>query len=188
MTQKNMLSAKKELLLIIFIPVLIVLLSSVMYFTGIGAPESTANKGILVVPPRLAADYGIEFAIDTDTSKPIFTLLQLSNGACDAACADDLYYSRQLITALGRYRIGLKRALWQPATVSLSDELIEEHPKLEVSVLPDDILLSDWLKDIDNVRYLLIDSRGFLMMYYTPEQDYKDIHKDLKFLLKNSGY
>ena len=186
--ESNQRSGQITLMLIMGIPVFIILLSTFVFYTGIGAPDDTRNQGNLISPPRQLSDYGINFETQSKDGKPLWTLLQISSGLCDGACADDLYYSRQLKTTLGRRAPGLRRVLWVPESLSLDEAIANEHPNLVVEQSPLTTQVATLFEGVEKPRYALIDARGFLMMTYTDAHDYKQIAKDLKFLLTRSGY
>lgn len=184
----NKRSGQTTLLLIMGIPVFIILLSTFVFYTGIGAPDDTRNQGSLITPPRQLTDYGIPFETQTNNGKPLWTLLQISSSICDSQCEDSLYYSRQLKTTLGRRSPGLRRVLWLPESVALDEGVKAEHPLLSVERAPLSTQIATLFDGIETPRYALIDAKGFLMMTYTDAHDYKQIAKDLKFLITRSGY
>lgn len=192
MTATNNASDKWQIYLIVGIPIVVIALSTMMFFSGWGVPQSTANKGQLISPPRLLSDYGIAFQRPpSPVNKPVWTLLQIAPQGCDAACEETLVYARQMRTSLGRRTPGLARLLWVPQPEAFSATIIDEHEALTVAALPTgqqrEALFAD-MPDRARHQFYLIDPRGFLMMYYTPDQSYKDIIHDLKFLLTQSGY
>jgi len=187
MTEVNKPSGQLSVILIMAIPVCIVLLSTFVYYTGIGAPDGTKNQGMLVDPPRLLANFDIDYVSPPNNGKATFTLVQ-TVAQCDQSCADDLYYSRQLKTALGKRSLGLRRLLWVDDPVAFSDELRQQHPNLTVAVKPNNVQLAQMNQDLDLYRYGLVDAQGYFLMVYTDQHDYKQISKDLKFLLTQAGY
>lgn len=192
MTETTSNNHKRQLYVLMGFPLLIVLLSTVVFFTGWGLPEGTSNKGTLINPPRLLGDYGIAFtAPESPVDKPVWTLLQIAANGCDAACDETLVYARQMRTSLGRRTPGLSRMLWSPNAADEQIRLTSEHEDLRVEDLPANTQLDALFADLeqrDQHQFYLIDPRGFVMMYYTPAQSYKEIIRDLKFLLTQSGY
>lgn len=174
------------LLMILGFPIGIILLSTFVFFTGIGAPDGTKNEGDLVHPARALRESNIAFSVPADQHKPLWTLVQIEAADCDQACVDNLTYSRQMHKALGRRTPGLRRQLWSSS--KLYSGLAAEHPKLEQLTLPEATSIAALTKGLPAARYYLVDPQGFLMMTYSDKHDYKQMIKDLKFLLTQSGY
>lgn len=174
------------------LPILVIALSSLVFFTGWGVPSGTSNNGTLINPPKLLSEYGIEFqAPDSPLNKPIWTLLQIAANGCDSSCEETLVYARQVRTSLGRRTPGLSRLLWVPDAVTVQAKLKDEHKDLIVATLPSSDKLTSLFGDIEPREgnyFYLVDPHGFAMMYYTPDQTYKEIIGDLKFLITQSGY
>jgi len=94
-------------------------------------------------------------------------------------------------TSLGRRTPGLARLLWAPNAEVETERFVHEHESLTVSEVPSQQQIDSLLSGLDDKeahQFYLVDPRGYLMMYYTPEQNYKEIIRDLKFLLTQSGY
>ncbi len=183
--------SKTPLYIIAGLPIAVILLATLVFFSGIGMPTSTSNQGVLVHPARSLENTGISFSVDTPLKKPVWTLLHIAPDRCMSQCEEVLEYSRQIRTSLGRRTPGLRRLLWVDDPEANRQRFEEVHPDLDYQTIPSiekrKELLSD-LGDKNLHQFYLIDPRGFLMMYYTEEQNYKQIIKDLKFLLTQSGY
>lgn len=191
MSTKTESSSRLQLYLLLGIPVFIILTATLVFYTGIGAPSGTKNKGVLVQPVRALSDYGISFSVETPLHKPVWTLLELAPDGCDQGCEETLLYSRQIRTSLGRRTPGLRRLLWVDDIAAAEARLAEEHADLEYQQYPGDAAAQNLfagLATASPVQFYLIDPQGYLMMYYTSEQNYKEIIRDLKFLLTQSGY
>jgi hypothetical protein len=125
---------------------------------------------------------------------------------CDAACEENLYTTRQIHIAMGKYLNRIRRiyvsdtgptdtALQverlsddRPVPVGFDAFLELEHPgtrALTVSHSDFGMLFSE-LAD-DSSSWYLVDPAGWIMMTYDGEVDYKGVMSDLKFLLKNSS-
>lgn len=174
----------------------------------------TANHGTLVQPPRQIVD--IPFADDagarfrwTDV-EPRWTMLVVNRGeTCDRQCERRLYTTRQIHIALGKEFNRVRRVMLsdQPVdqvTVQLPDGPTEGVPEgapadlpgfvaqahnglllLSTAPEPMDDIAAEW--DQDTAQWYLVDPAGWVMMRFSDDLSYKDIIKDLKFLLKNSG-
>lgn len=184
-----------KLLLLISIPFALMAAAWTVYYTGVGMPAGTSNQGVLVNPPLQIN------ALTIDGQPPIiaenntrWSFLLPGPSSCDEACAQRLYFTRQLRTALGKYaqdtqRLYLKDAS-QPLSVKFKTLLEEEHKDIKI-VDVDWVSLQALLASNDasaqsvaEQHFYFADARGFLMLYYTEEHSHKDTMKDIKFLLK----
>ncbi|PLW84383.1 hypothetical protein CWI75_03320 [Kineobactrum sediminis] len=208
---------RRTLLLIAGIPVTIILAASWLWWfvvqgnLDIVEVLGTANKGELVTPPRSLAE--AETVLPSGNPLPWvnsdrqWTLLVANAGAsCGAQCEHNLYLTRQIHTAMGKYFPRLRRfyigdhAAAQTGldVASLSDSnpvpanlerlLERDHPGLTVlEVAPAEYraLFPETTSAADT--WYLADPAGWIMMSYNAGDNYKDVISDLKFLLKNSG-
>ncbi|MFK8019011.1 MAG: hypothetical protein AB8B86_04510 [Pseudomonadales bacterium] len=188
-------SNKIKLLILIFVPFTLMLMAWVMFYSGIGMPKGTGNKGVLINPPLQLNEVSVDAAtkiVETSNFKWFFLLP--GTASCDKACEERLYLTRQIRTALGKYTHKIQRLYLVDSSLVLSNELQtllkEEHEDLIVQRVSAEKLKqmlasqeqsskSQASKDI-----YLADFRGFIMMYYNESHTYKDIMKDIKFLLK----
>jgi len=186
MTTKPQSESKTALIIIMVLPIAIILLSTFVFFTGIGAPDGTKNQGDLINPARSLQDANVPFSVPEGQRKPLWTLVQVGETYCAEQCLESLRYSRQMHKSLGRRTPGLRRQYWHAEGTELSASQMEEFINLEQVALPETFLTLT--NDLPKARYYLIDPRGFLMMQYNESHDYKQMIKDLKFLLTQSGY
>ena len=157
----------------------------------------TSNKGVLLMPAVPIAGLA---STREDKSwrwaelKPKWRLvLPIANG-CDQACRDMLYTSRQVHIRLdkkahrvGRVLLNLGSPLDEETLVFLQREHV--YLKLVSADLKDfaDLLEptnADWQERVS--RLFVLDQRGDLMMFYTPEHNGGDILADLRHLIKYS--
>jgi hypothetical protein len=195
----NPVRARWQLLGLMMIPMCVVLLATFVYYTGIGMPEGTRNKGKLIVPPLQINDIGLQN--DRGESQKLegakdemWTFLIVHSGSCDENCRKQFWEIRQTRIALGKYQDHIRR-VWlvndgQFIDVATREWLSTEHPDITVVYSSADRwlqLLGQSLEGIaskDKARFYLVDPRGFVMMYYSAENTYKDVIVDMKFLLK----
>jgi hypothetical protein len=198
------------------IPLIVILAASwLWYFVVNGELDivgalGTANRGVLVQPPRQSLDAGWHGA-DGETyalpETPRWVLVVPQQGAdCAADCEQRLFVTRQIHIALGKTMHRVARALVTdaaPGALSLTvAALSDERP------IPDDFAtylerdqrgLTVWHSSPDSFaasfpeylaardNWYLMDPRGWIMMRYDGSVSYKDVISDLKFLLKNSN-
>ncbi|HQQ62059.1 MAG TPA: hypothetical protein PLF22_00650 [Pseudomonadales bacterium] len=190
--------ARWQLLFLILMPISVVLLATFVFYTGIGMPEGTSNKGVLISPPAQIDDIFMETIEQkpykwSSTRKDNWTFLMAHAAACDDVCRQQFWELRQTRTALGKYADHI-RCVWL-VTGGILDEstrqwLDKEHKDMLVLYAPQDnwkSLLgksSQGANALSAARFFVVDPRGFVMMYYLPEDTYKDVIADMKFLLR----
>ncbi|HNI37092.1 MAG TPA: hypothetical protein PKZ68_02235 [Pseudomonadales bacterium] len=190
---------KYLLLTLMLIPILVVLAATFVFYTGIGVPKETHNKGVLITPPQQINDIhpvaanGAPFVFERK-NPVIWTFLTAHRATCGDDCRQRFWVNRQTRTALGKYREHIRR-VWLVTEGRLDSEteqwLKKEHE--DVIVLQSDD--AQWKKllsqsnyrsvDESQTNFFLVDPRGFVMMYYTAQNTYKDVMADMKFLLKD---
>lgn len=184
-----------QLILIIAIPILGLLSMTGYYFyiTQNGLNTGTHNKGTLIQPPKpighLLADDATKTIVDGSDK---WTFLVINQGVCEKACEDSLYLTRQIREALGKYsgrvrNVYLSTEGFDEQKSQWFDKEYAKHQKLMVS----DNKLISWLAkddavDASQASFFVIDPSGWVMMYYTDDNNYKEVIRDMKFLLKNS--
>ncbi|MEM8498392.1 MAG: hypothetical protein AAF542_10250 [Pseudomonadota bacterium] len=195
MSEEVIRSNKIKLLILILVPFVLMLLAWFIFYSGIGMPTGTSNRGTLINPPlqvNKVLPEGADLVAGRENLQWFFLLP--SRAACDEACEQRLYLTRQIRTALGKHTHKIQRLLLKEAGTELDADyqtlLNEEHSDLKVQEI-------SWAK-LENALaghetaaatattdgYYLADFRGFIMMYYGEQHSYKDTMKDVKFLLK----
>ncbi len=194
----NPVRARWQLLLLMLLPILVVLAATFVFYTRIGLPEGTRNKGVLILPPQqintlaLKDEAGQPARLEGESEK-LWTFLMPHAANCDETCRHDAWVLRQTHTALGKYQ-GHVRRVWLVTEGRMDEEtrqwLSETLPGFSVLYVDN----SAWLELLrhspegksseERARFYLVDPRGFVMMYYRWEDDYKDVITDMKFLLK----
>jgi len=191
-------AARRKILFMFGFPLLIIGLATAVYFTGIGIPDRTTNKGVLLVPPRQIDEVPMtringESWRHADTGAG-WGLVTVGEPGCEEACRERLYLGRQIRLAVGRESDRVRRifiALDEPPTPGLSDYIAAEHPDLDI-VRASSADLAALLSQASDPRAIedrpmfIVDPRGFLMMYYLPAHDGRATISDLRFLLKHS--
>ncbi len=195
MSEQEIRSNKIKLLILILVPFVLMLLAWFIFYSGIGMPSGTANKGLLINPPLQINELlpeGTDPVVDQANLQWFF--LVPSTATCDQACEQRLYLTRQIRTALGKHTHKIQRLLLKEAGTELegkfqtllnkehSDLLIQDisWAKLEQALARHETASASAPLD----GYYLADFRGFIMMYYGEQHTYKDTMKDVKFLLK----
>ncbi|GAB3370293.1 hypothetical protein NCG89_09520 [Spongiibacter taiwanensis] len=205
MSDVNPGTSKKQVALILAIPVLVVVLSSILFLM---AKENvinfgTVNRGTLIRPPvplpelQLSRNDGSEFMFDLPDSRWLFVVVGGTD--CRGACEKMLYLTRQTHIALGKKTNRVERvylALDGTVSPSLRDFLEREHEDMTILYAP----ASPFLKAFEHLEinprdpraFYVVDPLGWAMMYYraanTDQLELaalgKDVLKDMKRLLK----
>ena len=156
----------------------------------------TTNHGELVEPGQSIAD--VSFATADGRQWQIgknhkWKLVVADSGECGDACQAALYLSRQIHKLIPKRINHLERLYISQQSPSQAQQqrLTEEYPG--VIALLDSNDQFQQLLDLTNVRldnsanrdgfYYLIAPGGEMVLFYTPDHEYKQVIKDLKVLL-----
>jgi hypothetical protein len=186
-----------NLLALILMPIVVVVLATIVFYTRIGLPEGTRNRGELITPPLQFKELPMRDIHGADVkleeSKNMWTFLLIFPSSCTDHCKKQMWETRQTRVALGKYQGHIRRA-WLVAGGEIDQPmkrwLAEEHPDIQL-LYTESASLDAWIgrsavgkKSLTEARFYLADPRGFVMMYYDQEDTYKDTITDMKFLLK----
>lgn len=188
---------RMKLAFLLGLPIAIMSAAYFVFFTGVGLPDGTSNKGILINPPiqinALAAN-GQPAIIPEDNV--LWSFIVIGDEHCDKACRERLYLTRQIKTSLHKRSPRVQRIYLNASSKPMSEELAAfmaaEHKNVAVhNISPDSLkaLLASQTAAAESKPdrdYYFADPRGFSMLYYTPEHSYKDTMGDVKFLLKHA--
>jgi hypothetical protein len=192
-------AARLKLALMFLMPALAVLLATAVYFTGIGVPQGTTNKGVLVQPARQIDELPLRTADGKawrhDAAPRGWGMLVSGSPSCDPGCRERIHLTRQVRAALGKDTDRVHRyylAAGGAPDGALTGFLAAEHADVQVLVT-DAAALRALLgrpgdpDPVDSRAIYLVDPRGFVMMHYLPDHPGRAMVDDLRFLLKNSN-
>lgn len=188
---------KRQLLLlaaVFFGPLLLAFL--VYYGNGNWRPTGSTEHGELLQPIQVISETGFGETADGNVVRfrGKWSLIIVATEECARTCADLLYATRQIRKALSRDSIRVQRILYTPED-SFDPTMIDPaHPDLIVlgTASPTGRELAGI---IDNYRgatptldgnIFVADPLGNLMMRFPGDSSMKEIHTDLKKLLKLS--
>lgn len=160
--------------------------SFALYYGELWRPSGSTEHGTLILPPRVVPE-----SVTADGAElPLrgrWSLVIMTEGECDPLCRDTLYETRQLRLALGRERDRVQRVWLAPAEAGTSG-LVAEHPDLRVASLasPSGRALAESVGASEPGEVLVVDPLGNLMLRFPPDTGMRDIHTDLKRLLRAS--
>jgi hypothetical protein len=167
------------------------------YFTYyVVRPEGRRNHGDLIDPQRPLPDLvGTTLdgrSVDLRTLKDQWLLISVAGGACDAACANHLYFQRQLREGLGKNKDRMDRVWLVDDAAPVDPALLPALRDATVIRVPRDAL-AQWLapqagRQLEDHLYV-VDPMGNWMMRFAPGVDLKtapQIKKDLEHLMRGS--
>jgi hypothetical protein len=171
-------------------------LSFYLYY-GAGAwhPGGHVNRGELVQPPRPLPALSLPLlgsgSTDAQFLRRKWTFLMVQQGACDEACLQRLYDTRQVRLALDREMNRVQRVLIADTDCCDLAALHESHPDLIVvehtdAAQPLVALLPAAAGAQNSHRVYLVDPLGNLMMFYPLDARPKGMLQDMKRLLQLS--
>lgn len=150
-------------------------------------PEGRMNFGTLVTPSPLPATPLTDLdgqPVEAQALRGTWRYLVVAPAACDDACQQALYLTRQVRTAQADEAERVARTWLLPDAALPDAALLASHPGLQVVVADDawrDRFGADALP-----RVWLVDPAGNVMMRYPDTLDAKRMIKDLARLLKYS--
>jgi cytochrome oxidase Cu insertion factor (SCO1/SenC/PrrC family) len=188
------------LLLIIGIAVLATVIPYVMYYTGMGIPQSTTNHGILVSEPVVMTDFSFRDAAGDPwvlaDQEPKFRLMIPVMGDCDEVCRETLYTTRQVRTLLGTDRDQFQRVFVQLGEAndgSFQRYLAQEHPDLQY-LQGDEAEWREALAQrpelspaLSGHEIYLLHRYGALGLAYNQQHTGNQLLDDVEFLIKTSN-
>ena len=158
-----------------------------MYYSGALTPEGRVNAGALLEPIVSVIDEVPE----SETARAAdgyWALIYVNEGACDEACVEALYTTRQSRLMLGREMERVIRIFLHGDTPPDTVFLENEHAGL---VTAEDSGFSELLNKkrpaaLAEGGYFLMDPLGNLVMYFEPTINPRAMVDDIKRLLKLS--
>lgn len=163
-----------------------------VFFTEEFRNGETGEHGYLIEPPRQLPDTQLSGA-PTGASQNLhgkWTLIALASGKCGESCRENLYRMQQIRLATGKDMHRLQRVLLHNGLNDETADIASDYPGQlflslqEVSREFETAFFQE--HDSGDPGIFLVDTRGYLMMYYPYETDPPGVIKDLKRLLRVS--
>jgi hypothetical protein len=189
---------KRWLVVTLFIaPLFFMSLGWVAFYSG-WSPQGRTNRGEFLNPIIELTSLGLTKvgnSTESANAKKTWQLITLDDGACEKACQQAVYYTRQINVALGKNKERMQHAYWTSNALDAATQtLFKADPELHVFHID----IKAWLKNqsatfdaqkaFDNHYIFIVDPLGNMIMYYTPDKNPHDILDDLnKTLLKYSS-
>ena len=177
--------------LIFLTPIIVLLSSSAMFYSGY-TPEGTVNKGTLLSEPIQLSDLRLEV-----TSGPLedefpgkWSIVQFVSGDCTEKCWETLYSSRQINIRLAKNSDRVVRYLINIGENNLSSESInkikDEYPLLNTGEINTDLVPTSIYKKLIDSPYILFDPLGNGILIYDSTLPSGELLQDIKKVLQNS--
>jgi len=148
--------------------------------------EAAANYGTLLAVPAPAitgsTPAGAPFALSDLHGRWAF--VTVSAGACEAACARDLYATRQARTMQGREQDRVVRVLLAGPDVAPAPDVLAQHPGLVVAQATA-AMLARLPRGATGIY--IVDPLGNLVLHFPADPDIKRMATDLGRLLRASS-
>tara|TARA_B100000214_G_scaffold233389_1_gene170440 strand:- start:3669 stop:4253 length:585 start_codon:yes stop_codon:yes gene_type:complete len=177
--------------LIFLTPIIVLLSSSAMFYSGY-TPEGTVNKGTLLPEPiqlnELQMDINSGPLMDEFPGK--WSIVQFLSGDCQEKCWATLYSSRQINIRLAKDSDRVVRYLINVDENNLSssslDKISEEYPLLNIGTIESGSLPLDIFNKLQDSPYILFDPLGNGILIYDSSLPSGELLKDIKKVLQNS--
>ena len=184
------------IMLIVILPMMI---AYSVYYTGIGVPKGTINKGQLIDPPQQIDDLPLQ-TLDGENwhaaeQAKRWRWIIPGHAQCNELCQKNLYLTRQVHIRLAEKSGRVERLYLlldeyiDPAT----EEFIHtEHPHMPIVKASADAVKNLFAQTslppeaIATGHYFLMDQDGFIMMSYYHQHQGKVLLDDIKRMLKYS--
>lgn len=189
---------KLQILITLFLlPVFMVVAAGSVYWMnvkGISLFGDTRQRGELLSSPYPSLDTAALTVLRGEhpiqpPGQRFWWFLQTGEAQCDEACINALWESRQTRAALGRLSARVQRAyivLDEQPQPALLQWLETEHPDMAVWHMR----RADWEalvgREAEPVKLYFADRLGYVIMRYRPDHTYKDILKDMSFLIRHN--
>ncbi len=185
-------SGRKVLLGIVGTPVLVIVLSSLLFYLvdNQAVELGTVNNGELVSPPLQFAEAPLKTLsgekFSYDKPEPKWSFVVFGDNECLGDCERMLYVARQSRTALGRdmNRIRLHYVTTaQEISNELQQRLQQEYKEIQVIVLSEaelqQLFTGSAANPLAEKTFYVVDPRGWLMMFYRAEDTEQTTLNDL---------
>lgn len=174
------------------------------FFPEVIRSAGTTNYGAFIYPPRQVSTETLQKLTGEKLADNYFqnkwTYVYIDSSNCDNICKNNLYITRQVHIAQGPEMPRVQRlfVLTDLTDKQTLDTFLVDYPNLDVATV-DSTHLAKFRQpfystddaELPRQSIFLVDGRGQVMMYYTPQLE--DINKeatgmrrDLKKLLKDS--
>ena len=192
MIKKNFVIA----MLIFLTPILVILSSTVWYYSGASLPEGRVNNGQLLSPPIDVGELGVTYEyqpFNIETIERDWMIFQFIKDDCSSTCDDAAYVARQANIALNRESIRVSRFLLSDSDKNF--DILEKYKPLNHGTYGESSLItkefeSQNINPFEEGSLFIVDPLGNIIMFYGPKEDknenFKQILEDLKKLLRVS--
>jgi len=187
MAQTPKMTHKARWTLIVLIAICVLPVAASYFAFYVWQPEGRMNYGTLVSPTLLPDSPVVDLAgkpVSRDALIGKWTYLVVAPAACNDACRNALYLTRQVRTAQAQEMDRVHR-IWLVTDSRTPDaRLLDQHEGMDV-VMANSVWRDRFVAE-GLPRVWLVDPKGYVMMRYPDELEPKRMIKDLGRLLKYS--
>ena len=162
----------------------------VIYYGFDWRPAGSTEHGELVLPPVVLSDValGEPRGDETPQFRRKWSLIMIEDNGCPDTCQAMLYETRQVRTALGRENTRVQRVLMITGDHD-AETITMQHPDVVIVDAAGEAgeTLQPSIAPLAREYVYLVDPIGNLMMRFPRDTSMRDIHTDLKKLLKLSS-
>ncbi|HIK72922.1 MAG TPA: hypothetical protein EYF97_06590 [Gammaproteobacteria bacterium] len=184
-------SGRLKAALIFLTPIIVLIASTVLFYSGF-SPDGKTNNGMLLEPPIELNELNA-----SASSGPInknfpgrWIIVHILNGACEENCWKTLYSTRQVNIRLGKNSARVVRYLLLTQNAKLTDRdaerLSSEYPMLNLGKVSLEDLSQEAKDGLPYNSYILFDPLGNGVLMYDVRLPGGELLEDLKKLLQNS--
>ncbi len=184
-------SGRLKAALIFLTPIIVLIASTVLFYSGF-SPDGKTNNGMLLEPPIELNELNA-----SASSGPInknfpgrWIIVHILNGACEENCWKTLYSTRQVNIRLGKNSARVVRYLLLTQNAKLTDSdaerLSSEYPMLNLGKVSLEDLSQEAKDGLPYNSYILFDPLGNGVLMYDVRLPGGELLEDLKKLLQNS--
>jgi cytochrome oxidase Cu insertion factor (SCO1/SenC/PrrC family) len=153
-------------------------------------PSGHGNYGDLITVTPLQHTAGVAVdgtPFDLQTLRGKWLMVHVGPAACDADCAQQLYYMRQTRIAQGKAQSRIERVWVVSDAGAVDPALLREHAGLHAWRPADPAFIEQFpAVQSRHAHIYLVDPLGNLMLRFPAHPEPKRLMKDLKLLLKAS--
>ena len=177
--------------LIFLTPIIVLLSSSAMFYSGY-TPEGTVNKGTLLSEPIELSNLKMEINSGPLTGEfpGKWSIVQFVSGDCTEKCWNTLYSSRQINIRLAKDSDRVVRYLINVGNNNLTaaslEKISDEYPLLNIGGIESALLPLSVEEKLKDSPYILFDPLGNGILIYDSTLPSGELLKDLKKVLQNS--
>ena len=163
-------------MLIFLTPILVILSSTIWYYSGASLPEGRVNNGQLLSPSIDVGKLGVTYdyqALNIESIERDWMIFQFIKGDCSSTCDDAAYVARQANIALNRESIRVTRFLLSEPDKNFN--ILEKYKPLNHATYGEGSLItkefeSQNIDPFEEGSLFIVDPLGNIIMFYVQKK------------------